>query len=719
MKGKVKTIAFILVFALLFNIFAPTMSVIATSYGEGGNGIQIGIDSNPANFEIQSITVDGNSWTSEQDKFYSTDADHNYIVVIKVKDNDNQYPDIMWGGNWNGDDGTITKDSTNADGIYTYTLTTKLSSEGFKRVSLNINSINKQTSTEKAEIEFNSATSITGNATQMKVNYDNGYIAVTGANMTTDVNTNNKLYISTTSAGNMTFEAVANENYTGKILENGNEKVNPYTLNVQLNSHYNIDAEFTPGGSPSTNATANITVSAGDGSYMLRGNNVNYDDEVEISINGSRWNHSNTIQYNADNSDTTVKFTFETLWINRFYDNITINGVSYNVSDYLDFDDRTEWLKANHGTQALAFDIPNVAKADSYNVVVKHGENNGSKYLATFLWTADPAQANGHNYIGNAKLEFVKATYSVGNTTYTVTEKDLEGKLQRDGGFLSADSEDGFLNYGVTADVNYDDGSLTLPGGAEVTMRVVPDYGYQVTSVNGGDDFKTTNSGVSEFTVTVEEGTAGYFQATVEKVDNTVTPTSEKVKAGNIVLGDNAATDIKNGTVRLSVEDVELTSDKITNFEEKASEAGDYTITNYLDINLDKVLYKGTADDVWSEQIHHLTDKALITLQLEEGVDASNIVIVHNIDNGDEFEIIPIESYDAETNTISFYTNSFSNYAIANKISSTTENTKTTDTSSNPTTGDNIIMIISIFAIATFGVFTTLKVNKNRRIRKH
>ena len=29
---------------------------------------------------------------------------------------------------------------------------------------------------------------------------------------------------------------------------------------------------------------------------------------------------SNTIQYNADNSDTTVTFTFETLWINRFYD---------------------------------------------------------------------------------------------------------------------------------------------------------------------------------------------------------------------------------------------------------------------------------------------------------------------------------------------------------------------------------------------------------------
>ena len=63
--------------------------------------------------------------------------------------------------------------------------------------------------------------------------------------------------------------------------------------------------------------------------------------------------------------------------------------------------------------------------------------------------------------------------------------------------------------------------------------------------------------------------------------------------------------------------------------------------------------------------------------------------------------------------------------AKANNTSPTTEDTTSENTttekvkSSNPQTGDNIIMIISIFAIATFGVFTTLKVNKNRRVRKH
>ncbi len=105
-------------------------------------------------------------------------------------------------------------------------------------------------------------------------------------------------------------------------------------------------------------------------------------------------------------------------------------------------------------------------------------------------------------------------------------------------------------------------------------------------------------------------------------------------------------------------------------------------------------------------------------MQLEEGIDASNIVIVHNIDNGDEFEIIEIESYDAETNTISFYTDSFSNYAIASKNAKTeeTESQETKDAKETklnmPKTGDNILVVISILVISILGIAGTIKFNK-------
>lgn len=710
---KTKMVALSLIFALILNMIMPLMTVVANS------SYSISFDARGTEHTIQN---DGGNLKIDGQYVDLRDSNNQTIGEVSVGADKKT-------GSITVNDGPAGQLNYNANSLFTlyntvghteYTMGTELSSNAVFMVEDYAGGGNNQNS--DVEVQFDNAT-ISDNVVTFDVNNTDVSLTVTGTNIS-----NNKIIIDRNDLDAVSFNisnTFDNDSMQVVVRGTGNYEtllaVNNGSASLSgLNFpdgglHISIEPKDN-GGNNGSRITSNVTMTAGAGTY---GNNRNYDAEADFSINGSRWNHGGTIDYSVEDTDTTVTFTFDTLWINRFYDNIVINGVSYNVSDYLDFDDRTEWLNANHGTQALSFDIPNVAKADDYNIVVKHGENTGRKYLATFLWTADPDQAGGHDYIGHSKLEFVKAVYHVGNTTYTVTEEDLEGKLHRDNAFLTAESDDGFLSYGVTADVDFDDGSLTLPGDAEVTMRVVPEYGYQVTDVNNGGAFTTTNSGVSEFTVHVDEGTAGYFQATVEKVDNTVTPTSEKVRSGEIKLGDNAATDIKNGTVRLSVEDVELSSDKISNFQEKANEAGEYTISNYLDINLDKVLYKGTSEDVWSEQIHHLTDKALITLQLDEGVDASNIVIVHNIDNGDEFEIIQIESYDPETNTITFYTDSFSNYAIASKTTTSEDAKTTTDTSSNPTTGDNIIMIISIFAIATFGVFTTLKVNKNRRVRKH
>lgn len=57
--------------------------------------------------------------------------------------------------------------------------------------------------------------------------------------------------------------------------------------------------------------------------------------------------------------------------------------------------------------------------------------------------------------------------------------------------------------------------------------------------------------------------------------------------------------------------------------------------------------------------------------------------------------------------------------STTNTTETTEKNTKTTVKSSNPTTGDNIIMIISVFGVAALGAFITLKLYKNNKIRKH
>ena len=58
-------------------------------------------------------------------------------------------------------------------------------------------------------------------------------------------------------------------------------------------------------------------------------------------------------------------------------------------------------------------------------------------------------------------------------------------------------------------------------------------------------------------------------------------------------------------------------------------------------------------------------------------------------------------------------------FTIAKAEETTPTETTPTDNSKNPKTGDNIIMTISIFAIATLGAYTTLKVNRSRKMRKY
>ena len=205
-------------------------------------------------------------------------------------------------------------------------------------------------------------------------------------------------------------------------------------------------------------------------------------------------------------------------------------------------------------------------------------------------------------------------------------------------------------------------------------------------------------------------------------MDDVVESSTEKVTAGTIEIGNN---EINSGTVKLSVDDVQLTPEQISNFEGAAE---GLTIDSYLDINLDKVLYRGTENDIWSEQIHHLNEDAVITLQLAEGVNVEDVVIVHNIDNGDEFEIIEIESYDPATNTITFRTKSFSNYAIAtrnnstsndsNSVATPTSNTETqaTTTANSPKTSDNVYLylISLIVSIIGFG-YVTVVLNRRKK----
>lgn len=358
--------------------------------------------------------------------------------------------------------------------------------------------------------------------------------------------------------------------------------------------------------------------------------------------------------YDAENGNGKVTLSFGTLFVFKYVGTITINGHTYNVSDYIDYSNRTNFL--NHYKQQMTEFNIEVDKADEYTIVLNTAPLEGHyQWIGNFLWTDAEANKDKDDYVGNALLELQQVVYEIdlnGDGDYEDANEIVTVNVDENGNF-----EDPFIEYAPYGE----DGSLVVPEGAECKMKITPDYGYQVLTFGSNDNPIVTGE-VSEFTFVAHKGNF-HLSAHVVAVDDIVNAKSDKVKAGTITIGKN---EINSGTVVLSVDDAKLDNSKIAAFEEKA---GDYTINSYLDIDLDKVVYKGTSEDVWSERIHELKDEATITLQLEEGVDGNNIIIVHNINDGDEYEIIEIDSYDPTTNTITFKTKSFSNYAIATKTS--------------------------------------------------
>ena len=486
-----------------------------------------------------------------------------------------------------------------------------------------------------------------------------------------------------------------------------------------------------PGPIPQGNTEATIKLRPGEGSYEEPIYDQNHDvvdyrtvyysetyTEAQFSINNgmpyqmspedAKDGYSQaTYSFDSENEDSTVDITLITLWHLRYVDKVIINNTEYPVSDYINYDNQASYLSHYNG-QVVSFTIEGVPKSDTYDITAKV-EKSEHTWIGNFLWTADPTQEwvikideetgermkdedgnyvyeedeDGNrkpspNYIGHSTIQPVAVSYVLEDITYScnidedtcsrINNNDPEDPENRVCS-LSQDEDCGidYVEYGTDDTVAYDDGSLVTPAGSRVTMRIIPDYGYQIMNVNMAEyGLEVSDDGVGEFTFTVPEG-AAYFVADVVKTDDTVQTSTEKVTDGSIDLGEGQTT-MEHGSAQLRVNDVELSDENLAAFEDAA---GDYAIKNYLDISLYNIVCKGDAtcegtdEDSWSERVHELNEPATITLQLDEGVDGNEIVIVHEVSEG-VYEVIPAE-YDPETHTITFTTTSFSNYAIASR----------------------------------------------------
>ena len=337
---------------------------------------------------------------------------------------------------------------------------------------------------------------------------------------------------------------------------------------------------------------------------------------------------------------------------------------------------------ANGTTDRAEFEVE---PAKKYEIIVTKSKDN-SNVPKTMIWDSDKTNnpsIKDNELLKNGTIEILDIKDSSGNSV-------------------------GLDN--VKQDLDKNNGWASIVPGSKVILRLKPNYGYQLTSITINDKKLEAGEEQSTFEYIMPD-TNVHISGIFEKVDDKVNTKSDKVKNGVIELNEK---EINTGTVVLSVEDINLSKEQISNFEKNAN---GYHISSYLNINLSQVIYKGNQENIWKNELRELNNPAKITLKLEDGIDGNEVVIVHEKHDG-TYEIIPT-TYDSENNTIIFSTTSFSNYAIASKTVAVQNDQK--DNTINPKTGDNVIVYIVLFIIAILGIITLVIVNtkKGKKSRKH
>ncbi len=376
---------------------------------------------------------------------------------------------------------------------------------------------------------------------------------------------------------------------------------------------------------------------------------------------------SQEIHYNREDSENTVTLDLFTNWGNRI-EAVKVNDVSYDVP--LDYDNRYDWLNAFED-QGIRVEISNVPVSTNivdgkevYDVELKVRPITEEEcYIGNFLWTNDAEHFDpevlGHyndQYIGHSKLELLSVTFNNGQETLTKTIDELideSGNETYPYVHFQLDREN-FETHALMSE-------MVIPEGSWVTMKIEPEYGYQVKRFElGADSIELGDSSVFSFQI----GKGNFhIGAHVEAQEDDSKVESDVVSDAELELADGT---FDYGSGRLYVEDVEVSGDTQKAFEEFAEESG-AEIDSVMNISLSQVFFKGTGDDndVWATDIESLDEAATIALDLE-GYDGEDLVLLHDIHDSGKLEEIEL-TYNKKTGKYEAEVSSFSNFAIAKK----------------------------------------------------
>ena len=205
---------------------------------------------------------------------------------------------------------------------------------------------------------------------------------------------------------------------------------------------------------------------------------------------------------------------------------------------------------------------------------------------------------------------------------------------------------------------NKDGGHFAAAPGAKITIKLTPDYGYQLSGVqlNGGATLEAQKD-VSTFTFTMPD-TSIHFKGIFTKSEDAVVTTGNTVKNAAIANGANAA---NSGNLELKVSDN-------TDYNTAAATAlvSDAVAAEAVDLSLNQVVSKGNGTN-WETGITEFEKPITLSLALKDYDANYDYTVVRN-HNG---KLTALDTT-AINGTVSFATNQFSTYVIVKKEKSKT-----------------------------------------------
>lgn len=234
-------------------------------------------------------------------------------------------------------------------------------------------------------------------------------------------------------------------------------------------------------------------------------------------------------------------------------------------------------------------------------------------------------------------------------------------------------------------------GHIAVEAGKQVTVRLTPDYGYQLkgVSLNGGVTLAPQDE-VSTFTFKMPD-TNVHFKGIFTQTSDEINTSATKVSSASFENGANAA---PSGNLRLTVAD---SNEDTTN---ALAQVANAVSAEAVNLTLDQIVSKGNGTN-WETPVTQFSQPVKMKLKVADYDTAAGYAVVREHDGN----LTNLPTSVSEDGTLTFETNQFSTYFIVktakkadngNAKTEKSSNTSSTTASSAAGSTDNAITAQSV-----------------------